>query len=99
MNRIEALAELSRPLVFGDSRQLLAKRFLEQVEKCHVKLLACRRCHAEGVVRPPGRIRAEQCECVRRYERAVIEDCGITWIETREDDVAERRRAGLKVVA
>jgi hypothetical protein len=99
VNIAEARAELSRPLVFGDERQLLARKFLVDVERCHTKLLACRHCHAEGVLTVPGRRRPDQCDCVRKFDREVIEACGITWIETRDEDVAERRRAGIKVVA
>jgi hypothetical protein len=97
MNIAEARAELSRPLVFGDERQLRARDFLLDVERCHTRLLSCRWCHAEGVTRAPGRTRPEQCDCVRKFDREVIEACGITYIETREQDVAERRRAGMRL--
>ena len=97
MNITEAIAELSRPLQFADERQLLAKRFLLEVDRCHVRLLACRRCHAEGVVTRGKSKRPEQCECLRTFPREVIEACGITYIETRDEDVAARRRADMRL--
>jgi hypothetical protein len=99
VNLAEAHAELSRPLVFGDERQRLAKRFLEDVNHAHQRLLNCPRCKGDGVLTAKRPFSSVQCECIRRYPREVIEACGITWFDADEEKIAKRRRAQIGRIA
>jgi hypothetical protein len=51
MNEAQARALLTQRLTFGDARQLQARDYLRAVAELRLRVMHCKRCHGEGVMR------------------------------------------------
>ena len=62
----EAREYLKPPLIFGNARQIDARKFLERVAEAKERIEACRQQHA--VYKCADRWKLAQCTCVIEYD-------------------------------
>jgi len=79
----EAREYLKPPLIFGNAKQIDARKFLEKVVEAKEKITKCSRGHA--VYKSANKWKLAQCDCVVDYPDDVRLAAAEAWIEEAKE--------------
>lgn len=85
MTLAKARAILKPPLVFGNAEQIKAVRFMEQVEECKERILACENVDEHIVCKW---IYARNCDCNYKFDDEIVKGALSTIKYERRNQIA-----------